>query len=286
MHYAVKTKNLRKQYDGFTLDNINLEVGTGKIVGLIGENGAGKTTLLSLLLGQVRRDAGTIHFFGRESGLSEKEIKMQTGYVLEECCYHKKLRPGQVASILRSIYANWDVERFRSLLTKFQIDSRKKIDEMSKGMTVKLMLAAALSHHPKLLILDECTSGLDPVVRDDVMDILKDYVKNKENTVLFSTHITGDLERAADEVAFLHGGSLVLFETVKSLLSKYCIVTCAKSDAPNLGENQDIHYSLTRDDGTVTLLMDRTGRYPAKAILRENPSIDEIMAIMVKGVRQ
>lgn len=286
MKYALKTENLRKQYDGFTLNNIHLEIPAGKIVGLIGENGAGKTTLLSLLLGQVHKDAGTVQFFDEKDALSEREIKMQIGYVLDECCYHSKLKAKHISSVLKSIYDNWDDTEFRRLLTRFSVDYAMKIGEMSKGTKIKLMLAAALAHYPKLLILDECTSGLDPIVRDDVMGILKGFIKDKDNAVFFSTHITSDLEKIADDVAFLHHGNLIFYESVQNLMNKYCIVTCTKNSKFGIEESKGIQYALSREDGTVSLLVDRAGIYPHKGIIQENPSIDEIMAIMVKGVQR
>lgn len=286
MKYALKIENLRKQYDGFTLNDIYLEIPAGKIVGLIGENGAGKTTLLSLLLGQVHKDAGTVQFFDGKDALSEREIKMQIGYVLDECCYHSKLKAKHISSVLKSIYDNWDDTEFRRLLTRFSVDYSMKIGEMSRGTKIKLMLAAALAHNPKLLILDECTSGLDPIVRDDVMEILKGFIKDKDNTVFFSTHITSDLEKIADDVAFLHHGNLIFYESVQTLMNRFCIVTCTKNSKFGIEESKGIRYALSREDGTVSLLVDRAGKYPEKGIVQESPSIDEIMAIMVKGVQR
>lgn len=282
MGNILKLENLRKRYRDFTLNNISLEIPAGEIIGLIGENGAGKTTLISLLLGQIHRDAGKIQFFCTEEGLTERQIKMRIGYVLDECCYHKKLKPKHIASILKPIYQNWGDAEFARLLERFQIKHNQQIGELSKGMQIKLMLAVALSHHPRLLLLDECTSGLDPVMRDDVMEILKDFVKDPKNSVLFSTHITSDLEKAADKIAFLHQGRLIFYEAVQSLMGKYSIVTCMKGNEPK--GLPGLRYRLAREDGTVSLLTDQTVRGLDNAIMQKNPSIDEIMAIMVKGV--
>jgi len=208
----IEINGLLKKYPNFTMDIPHICIPLGGVVGLIGENGAGKTTLISMLLNQVSRDGGSITIFGKDNISSESMIKEKVGFVVDECCFHPCLSPKDINIIMRSVYKEWDEAQFFTLLEKYSLRTKSEVSMLSKGNKTRLMMAVALSYNPDLLILDEVTSGLDPVVRDEILTDLRNIVRNGDKTVLFSTHITSDLDKIADYVAFIHGGRLVFFK--------------------------------------------------------------------------
>lgn len=283
MQTVIETKNLGKHFEHFDLKKINLIVTKGVVVGLIGENGAGKTTLLRLLLDQIQKSSGNIRLFGQDISqqLTDQSYKEDIGFVLDECCFHKYLTAAQIDKVMVGIYKNWDSKQFHLLLQRFGIDLRKKIGEYSKGMKNKIMLAAALSHSPKLLILDEVTSGLDPVAREEILSILKEYVRENKTTLLFSTHITTDIEKIADEVAFLHQGILVFQAPLNELLHKYLLLKCSENEWKHTNA-ENVIISVRRN-GTVYGLLHNNEKmktmYPDSVF----PSLEDIMLMHIKG---
>ncbi|MCR2045422.1 ABC transporter ATP-binding protein [Anaerosalibacter massiliensis] len=285
MKNIVEIKNLTKSYPNFKLDSINMELPYGEIIGLIGENGAGKTTLISLLLNQLHLESGEIRIFDMKYNKNEMKIKQNIGFVVDECCFHSCLNPKEINNIMKYIYSKWCSETFFKLLKDLKISEVIEVNEMSKGMKKKLMLAVALSHNPKLLILDEVTSGLDPVIRDDILTILQRSVLNKKTTVIFSTHITSDLDKIADKVAFLHKGKLVFYEPMDILKKKYKIVECSKNN-----------YNIIKKENIVTSYL-QNGKYHVLINNKENisnykglvdvktPNLDDIMLAYIKGDR-
>lgn len=280
MSNVLEIKKMNKTYPNtsFALKDIDLCVPEGEIVGLVGKNGAGKTTLISLVLDQIIPDSGTIAFFGYSNReFNTTNIKDKIGFVIDECCYHSCLSSVEIGNILKHVYNKWDSHRYNAYLRQFDVDPSKKISEMSKGMKSKMMLATALAHNPKLLILDEITSGLDPVVRDDILHILKDYVAATSNAVFFSTHITSDLDKIADRVAFLHEGELIFEEELENLRKRFILYTCSDANAiisdesavvAKYSEFNNVHYLLEKE----------------KTILEGNvPTIDDIMLLYIKG---
>ncbi len=229
---CLEVQDLTKRYDAseFSLDHLNFKVPYGSVMGLIGENGAGKTTTLKLILNLMRRDAGTIKLFGLDNIRDEGAIKQQIGVVFDENHFHELFSPADIAKILRSLYQKWDDNLFQQYLRRFQLPADKPIKTYSRGMKVKLSIASALAHHPKLLLLDEPTSGLDPVVRDEILSIFFDFIQDEEHTILISSHITGDLEKIADYVTFLHQGRLVFSGVKDDLLDSHGIVKCNASE--------------------------------------------------------
>lgn len=213
--------NLSKSYDDFVLGDINFSLQEGTILGLIGPNGAGKSTTIKLLMNMLKRDSGEIRVFGLDYKSSEIEIKNKIGYVGEEQYFYDDKKVKWIGKFVSSFFKGWDEDKFNYLLQSFNISSNKKIRELSKGMKVKLSLAIALSHNPKLIILDDPTLGLDPVVRHEVLNILHDYAKTKSASVLFSSHITEDLTKIADELIFLIDGQIALQGNKYDILSKY-----------------------------------------------------------------
>ena len=218
---AIEIKNLSKHYQGFSLDKLNLTLPSGCIMGLVGENGAGKSTTIRLLLGMAKPDGGEITVLG---GKLDAAKKQRIGVVLDEPGLPSALNAVQIGSLMGGIYKNWEPQTYDAYLERLSIPLGKSFKEFSKGTKMKLSLAVALSHGAQLLILDEATSGLDPVVRDDVLDILNEFTRNEQNSVLISSHIVSDLEKICDYIAFLHQGRLMLCREKDELLNEYAFV--------------------------------------------------------------
>ena len=239
---ALELANLTKHFGDFTLDNLSLTLPGGCILGLIGENGAGKSTTLRLILGLLPPDGGTIRVFGKEiSTLTKQDI----GVVLDDVGIPECMTPRQVETVMASAYTNWQPEIFQQLLGRFSLPEDKKFREFSRGMKMKLGLAVALSHAAKLLILDEATGGLDPVVRDEVLTLLAEFVNDEDHAIVISSHIVTDLEKLCDYVAFLHKGKLMLFEEKDRLLGEYGILHCPPEALEALPEGSILHKTVT-----------------------------------------
>ncbi|HIS31425.1 MAG TPA: ABC transporter ATP-binding protein [Candidatus Limivivens intestinipullorum] len=204
----LEVKNLSKSFDHFQLHNITFTLPKGYIMGLIGPNGSGKTTTIKLILNMLKRDGGEIKIIGMDNIADEQKAKAQLGVVFDTNYFSDEWKAAEAGKSISAFYPNWNPERFAKMLRKFHIAPEKKVKELSKGMQMKLMLACAFSYDAKLLILDEPTSGLDPVSRDELLQILSEYIEDGEHSVLFSTHITGDLERAADYITYISYGEL------------------------------------------------------------------------------
>ncbi len=231
---ALEIKNLSKFYNGFTLDNLNLILPQGCIMGLIGENGAGKTTTIKLILDMINRDSGSIKIFGKDNKDNLKLTKEDIGVVLDEVGISECLTAKQVGKIMKYTFKNWDEQTFSEYLRKLSVPENKKFKEFSRGMKMKLGIAIALSHNAKLLILDEATSGLDPIVRDEVIDIFGEFTRDENHAVLISSHIVSDLEKICDYIAFLHKGKLLLCEEKDKLKEQYGIIRCTCDDLRNI----------------------------------------------------
>ena len=224
MKNAIEIHGLCKSYSDFALKDVSFTLPGGSIMGLIGENGAGKTTIIKCILNAVRPDGGEIRLMGRSN--LDPSSREQVGVVLDECFFHDTLRPRDVSAILAPIYRQWDGGLFRDYLDKFRLPEGKLIKEFSRGMKMKLSLAAALSHRPRLLILDEATAGLDPVVRDEILDEFLAFICDEDHSILISSHITSDLEKAADYITYIHQGQLILSDTKDNILDHYGRVGC------------------------------------------------------------
>ncbi|MGN1026771.1 MAG: ABC transporter ATP-binding protein [Faecousia sp.] len=225
---AIEIKDLCKNYPGFSLDHVNLTLPCGCIMGLVGENGAGKSTTIRLILDMISRDSGTITLLGKDNRENIRLLKEDIGVVLDEVGIPACLNPKQVGKIMANTFRNWEPEVYDTLLIKLALPRDKQFKDFSKGMKMKLGIAIALSHKPKLLILDEATSGLDPVVRDEVLDLFSEFTREESHAVLISSHIVSDLEKICDYIAFLHRGKLLLCEEKDALKEKYGILRCSK----------------------------------------------------------
>ena len=240
---ALEIRNLSKHYEGFSLEDLSLTLPEGCILGLVGENGAGKTTTMKIILDALRADGGTVTVLGRDSR-ENVEGKQELGVVMDAVGLPTCLTATQVEKIMAPIYKNWDSEAYHGYLKTFDLPENKKFGDYSKGMQMKLGLAIALSHKARLLLLDEATAGLDPVVRDQVVDILLDFAR-EGGSVLISSHIVSDLEKLCDYVAFLHKGKLMLCEEKDYLLGEYGLVHCTRAELEALPKEAVLHKNLT-----------------------------------------
>lgn len=283
MDTILRLERVTRRFDSFTLQPLNLDLPGGVIMGLIGENGAGKTTTLRLILGALHRDGGNITIFGKELDGNEANIRQDIGVVFDECCFHESMTPKNLNTIFKGIYRNWNSSDFTRYCNVLQLPMKKKIKEFSRGMKMKLSIAAAMSHRPKLLLLDEATSGLDPVVRDDVLELLQEFVSDEEHSVLFSSHITEDLEKIADYVAYLHRGSLQFVRSKDELLYEYGIVKCGKSEFEKMDKSD---FAAWRENAfeVQALTENREAirrKYPGCVI--DQAGLEEIMLLYSKG---
>ncbi|MGE4352617.1 MAG: ABC transporter ATP-binding protein [Oscillospiraceae bacterium] len=276
---ALSIAGLRKEYGKFCLDGLDLELPQGCILGLIGENGAGKSTTIKAVLRLIRPDGGTIKIFGKPV---TEETMEDVGVVLDEGCLPEKVTCTELGKLMRKFYKNWDDARFSELMAQFALEPDKKFKELSRGMKMKISLAIAMSHKARLLILDEATSGLDVVARDEVLDMLLAFISNGENSVLISSHIVTDLEKICDYICFIHRGKRLFLEEKDVLLEKYGIVRCTKADFAKIPP-EDIIGSRVTDFGAEALL--ERSRLP-HGLMAERAGIEDIILFYVKGERQ
>jgi len=273
---ALEIKNLTKHYPDFTLDKLNLTLPGGCIMGLVGENGAGKSTTIKLILGMLRPECGSIRVLG-----SEERNMEDIGVVLDEVGLPGSLNARRIGKVMAGCYRQWDQAVYEGLLTKMNLPDNKPFKDFSKGMKMKLGLAVALSHNAKLLILDEATSGLDPVARDELLDLLNDYTRDESHSVLFSSHIVSDLEKICDYIAFLHRGKLMLLEEKDELLNQYMIVRCAPEELEQVAPEKIIGKKGNAYGMEAILLREAiTERMYASPV-----SIEELFVFMAREVR-
>ena len=281
MENALMVSGLTKTWKDFTLDNVSFNVPRGAVVGLIGENGAGKSTTINAVLGLIQKEAGQVSILGKEE--LDGGTKEQLGVVFDGSNYPEILSPRKINRVMKNIYRSWDEQTYFRLLTRFSLPADRQIRQFSKGMKMKLAICAAFSHHSELLILDESTSGLDPVVRDDILDMLLDFVQNEEHSILMSSHITGDLEKIADYIVFIHEGRVVFSRPKDELLERYGVIKCGAAQFGAL-DKQDIIVYRKMDYEWQVLVSDREKmqkKCPKALIVPA--SIDEIMLLYVKG---
>lgn len=282
-NYALKLTNITKKYDDFILDNVSFNVPKGNIVGLIGENGAGKSTTLNSILDIIERDSGDIFILDSEKNKISNAIREKIGVVFDGNNFPEDLTPQKLNNVLKAIYSNWEEKKFYELLENFSLPKNKKIKKFSKGMKMKLSISVALSHKAKLLILDEATSGLDPVVRDDILDILLDFVQEENNSILMSSHITSDLEKIADYIVFIHKGKVIFEETKDNLIYNYGIMKCKLKEFNDIDKKDIIRYRKM-DYGYEILIKNKKElekKYPN--VIMDNIKIEDIMLMYVKG---
>ncbi len=278
---ALEIKNLTKSYPGFTLDNLNLTLPSGCIMGLIGENGAGKSTTIKLILDMIHKDSGSITILGKDNTDSIELTKEDIGVVMDEVGIPECLTVKQVGNVMKHTFRNWDDTEYTRLVQKLALPDKKQFKEFSRGMKMKLGIAIALSHNAKLLILDEATSGLDPVVRDEVVEMFSDFTRDENHSILISSHIVSDLEKLCDYVAFLHNGKLLLCEEKDQLLAEYGLIHCTSEELQNLPA-EAIKYKKENPYGIEAMVL----RNAVPAGVNVSPiSIEELFVFMVKEAR-
>ena len=253
---AIEVTNVKKEYPEFTMDNVSLTLPSGMILGLIGENGAGKTTLIKAMLGMIPIDGGTVSVLGCTTPHQNKKIMEDIGVVMDESGLPPYLSILQIGTMMKDIFHNWDTETFQSLVKKLKIPENTKVAELSRGNQMKAGIICALSHNPKLLILDEATSGLDPVIRDEVLDLLLDFTREEDHSILLSSHIVSDLEKVCDYIVFLHEGRVLLSEEKDLLKEAYGIMHCTREQLEQL------------DDSAI--IGKRTNAYGAEVVVKKD----------------
>ncbi len=278
---ALELNNVSKQYKDFNLDNVSFKVPQGSIVGLIGENGAGKSTTINTILGLIKKDGGTITMLGKKD--IDAACRENIGVVFDGNNYPDMLTPKQLGKVFKNIYSSWNRKKYEELLKKFNLPTDKKIKQFSKGMKMKYAVSVAFSHNSKLLILDEATSGLDPIMRDEILDMFLDFIQDEENSILVSSHITSDLEKVADYIVFIHDGKIVFSKPKDELLENYGIIKCGSDLFDKIDKEKMIAYRK-QDYEWQILIDDRQSaqkKYPKALIVPAG--IDEIMLMYVKG---
>ena len=278
---AIEIKDLTKKYDGFTLDAISFDVPRGCIMGFIGQNGAGKTTTIRALLNIIKTDGGSIRMLGLDHIKDEYAIKEQIAAVFDELPFHDSFTANQVNTMFKGLYGNWNEEQFFAYLDRFSLPRKKKLKKFSKGMKMKLQIATALSHGAKLLIMDEATTGLDPVVRNEILDIFREYIQDENNSILMSSHITSDLEKIADCVTFIDKGRILLTGFKDEILERHGLMKCTKAELDVIPDDGYIS-ARVNDFGAELMVADLSAakrQYPDLTF--DRTSLEEIMLFYV-----
>lgn len=277
----ILVRDLCKQFDGFLLDHVSFQVPKGRIVGFIGENGAGKSTTIHLILDELKKDNGQIQIFGMEHTISS--VREDIGVVFDECNFHDVLNVSDIEKILSGVYKSWDGGLYRQYLKKFKIPDRKQIGAFSKGMKMKLSIICAMAHKPKLLILDEATTGLDPVVRDEMLDLFLEFIQDEECSIFFSSHITSDIQKIADYVILIHQGKIIFEEQKDDLVYQFGIVKCGREKFSSISPDDYIIHRTT-NVSVECLVRDKEAiKRKYKDIVVDNATLEDIMLFYIKG---
>lgn len=283
MDVILQVDNLTKQYSDFKLDNVSFSIPKGTIMGLIGENGAGKSTTINAILDLIKKDGGTVTFWGQELTENTKQLKEDIGVVFDGINFYETLTPAKIGKISQAAYSQWDVSLYQGYLKRFALPDDKEVKTFSKGMKMKLCIAVALSHHPKLLILDEATSGLDPVMRDDILDVFLDFVQDENHSILMSSHITTDLEKVADYITFIHQGKVLFCKAKDELRYHYGIIRCGAALFDTIDKSEVLAYRKCDYQWDVLVANKDSARHKYKNAIVDDASIDDILLLYVKG---
>ena len=277
----ILVRDLCKQFDEFLLDHVSFQVPKGRIVGFIGENGAGKSTTINLILDELKKDNGQIQIFGMEHTISS--VKEDIGVVFDECNFHDVLNVSDIEKILSGVYKSWDSRLYRQYLKEFKIPEKKQIGSFSLFMKMKLSIICAMAHKPKLLILDEATTGLDPVVRDEMLDLFLEFIQDEECSIFFSSHITSDIQKIADYVILIHQGKIIFEEQKDDLVYHFGIVKCGREKFASIFPDDYIIHRIT-NVSVECLVRDKEAiRRKYKDIVVDNATLEDIMLFYIKG---
>ena len=281
MEKAFEIINLNKSYKGFALKNVNLSLPKGYIMGFVGANGAGKSTTIGCLLNIVKADSGSIKIFGKDTSKMTSSDKEKLGVVMDGCPFAEVFNVKDIKMIISNIYKTFDEEKFEKLIKRFNLPKDKQIKDFSTGMRAKLNIAVALSHGAELLVLDEATSGLDPVVRDEILDILLEFVQNENNSIFISSHITSDLEKICDYIAFIKNGEIIFVENKDELKDKYALIHCTKQQFAEIDPSAVVGTKQTEFNVSALVLKEAV----KEGMVAEKPSIEDIMLYSTKEVK-
>ena len=280
---AIELSHVTKHFPGFTLQDLSLTVPSGTICGLVGENGAGKSTTIRLLMGALRPDSGRCTVLGADSASPEfLSVKEDIGVVLDEAYFPESLNALQVGGVMAKTYRRWDGKQYQTYLTRFGLPEKKPFKDFSRGMKMKLAIAVALSHSPRLLVLDEATSGLDPIVRDEVLEIFNEFTREEDHSILISSHILSDLEKLCDYIAFLHQGQLLFCDEKDRLLEEYAVFTGTAEQADSL-RSEAVVGRVSSGLGGARCLVRRSEVPPTLEL--ERPTVEDIILFLVKGAK-
>jgi len=285
MENILEINGLGKSYpkSEFKLKDVSFSLEKGAIMGFVGENGAGKTTTINCILGTLIKDSGSVKLFGQEATDSTSFLREEVGIVFDTESFGPRMTAKKIASVMRSAYNNWDDALFDDYLTQFKLSKTAKISTFSRGMTMKLAIASALSHRPKLLILDEATGGLDPVARDEVLDIILDFVASGETSVLFSSHITSDLEKIADDITIIHDGEILISQPKDELLYNYGILRVPASKFEQVEKHDIVAYKKKELQIDVLVANKSVAQKKYKDFVMDKATIEEIMLLIIRG---
>ena len=278
MENVIEINGLSKRYQKFALDNVTLNVPMGSVMGFIGANGAGKSTTIKAILGLYKRDGGEVKVLGEDSEKMSNETREKIGVVFDTMPFPKNLTVTMLDKVFSGIYKSWDSEKFFAYITRFELPLKKKLSSFSRGMEMRLSIAAALSHNPSLLVLDEPTGGLDPVMRSEILDIFLEFMQDETHSILMSTHITSDLEHIADYICFINKGKIVFTEERNEMLEKYRIMKCTEEDLQQVDKADIIGMRKGRFCNEVLTI--NADKYPG--MVADAPTIEEIMVYYVK----
>lgn len=286
MTNAVVIENLTQKFKDFSLEDINLIVPQGTVFGLVGENGAGKSTLINSMLEITNPNYKTLNYFGMDFQNNQREIKESIAVIFDQTYFDLEFTPIMLGKIMRNVYKEWNSDLYADFLKRFQLPLNKKIKKFSRGMKMKLEFAVAFSHNTKLMILDEATSGLDPIFRDELLSILREYSEHEEHTIIMSSHITSDLDKIADYIGFIHQGKLLFVMSYEDIREHYGIVKCNKATFDSL--NEDDIVAFKKEDYSYSVLV--KNKYEIRKhfidLIMENATLEDVMLYLVKGEKK
>ena len=280
---ALEIKNISKTYKNFKLDDVSFVLPCGHIMGLIGENGAGKSTIINCILDIIEKDSGSISVLGQKNDKNNVSLKENIGVVLDASDVYDNYTVKQVENIMKDVYKQWNHGVYDYYIQKFALPLNKIIKDFSRGMKMKMAITIALSHQPKLLILDEATSGLDPIMRDEILDVFMEFVQDENHAILLSSHISSDLEKIADYITFIHEGKLILSTSKDELIYEYGLMKCRNDEFDMIDKEDIIRYRIKTYEVEI-LVKDRekmAKKYPNCIV--DPTKLDDIMMLYVKG---
>lgn len=287
MGNILELHDISKSYpkSNFTLDKLSFSLPYGTIWGFVGENGAGKTTTIGCILNTVKKDSGVVKLFGKEIQEYDIDIREKIGVVYDGDNFPAYWTAKQLSEVMDGVYTQWDNALFQKYLEDFHLSANQKIKDYSRGMTMKLAIAVALSHHPQLLILDEATSGLDPIMRDEMLDVFLEFVQEESHSILLSSHITSDLEKIADYITFIHNGQLIMTVSKNDLVYNYAVMRCKESQFLELSPSDIVAYRKRDFQIDVLVSNGKEAQRKYKNSVIDHVSVEEIMLLLVKGER-